>query len=364
MKEDDRGGELLALCYRGQWPKATELLHDEKLTEVLLFLLENSPRELVKLNTSMQKDGKTLLHLALENNNLVRLIVLSAGVWQIINATIQRFIYELLSAGADVTVADKKGVKPMDLMSWTSVVHPTMMVPLQDSILHLQHRNELRQAHTSALNQTTDLLLFDERNLLAHTHEIEKDVAAAQAFRAEVGEQIRRAQVTDRELTTSIEAEEVKLQWIRGEVARLHTQNGTADQEVAQINEETEQLVAATTTLRAKHDIQRQGRHNVAAQRAVKCEMIGMLRQFPGNEALQTRALRALMLTSTENNEVVKWRTEELVGALMTSCTSIKIDSLAVSDQVYRTTSAVYDCLKMTPHLNDVGNFSEKATTF
>ncbi|POM59400.1 hypothetical protein PHPALM_31876 [Phytophthora palmivora] len=345
MKEDDRGGELLALCYRGQWPKATELLHDEKLTEVLLFLLENSPRELVKLNTSMQKDGKTLLHLALENNNL-------------------RFIYELLSAGADVAVADKKGVKPMDLMSWTSVVHPTMMVPLQDSILHIQHRNELQQAHTSALNQTTDSLLSDERILIAHTHEIEKDVAAAQAFRAEVGEQIRRAQVTDRELAISIEAEDMKLQWIRGEVARLHTQNGTADQEVAQINEETEQFVAATATLRAKHDIQRQGRHNVAAQRAVKCEMIGMLRQFPGNEALQTRALRALMLTSTENNEVVKWRTEELVGALMTSCTSIKIDSLAVSDQVYRTTSAVYDCLKVTPHLNDVGNFLKKLQHF
>ncbi|OWY99079.1 hypothetical protein PHMEG_00029989 [Phytophthora megakarya] len=345
MKEVDRSGELLALCYRGQWPKAAEILHDENLTEVLLFLMANAPRELMKINTSMQKDGKTLLHLALESNNL-------------------RFIYELLSAGADVTVADKKGVKPMDIMTWTAVVHPTIMAPLQDNILHLQQQNELRRECTSALDKITNSLQCDEQSLLTKAGETKDDVSAAQTFRAEIDEQIRRAEVTDRELTTCIEAEEVKLQWIREEVARLHTQNGTADQEVAEINEETEKLVAASAALRTQHDIQTQGRDKVAAQCAIKCEMIGMLRQFPGNEALQTRALRALLimlLTSTMTNSygLAKWRTKELVEELLVACTLITADSPPISDQVYRTTADVYNCLGLAPQLNDTDRKSK-----
>ncbi|KAG7376202.1 minichromosome maintenance- protein [Phytophthora pseudosyringae] len=398
MKEIDRSGELLALCYREQWPKATQLLDDETLTastvasaihqavvdsreEVLLFLLATARRELLTLNTSVQKDGKTLLQLALESNNL-------------------RFVHALLTAGADVTVADKKGVRPMDLMAWTAMVHPTAMVPLQDSVLHLQQRNELQRERISALNETTTSLQSDEQNLLACAHEIEEDVAAARSFRTEVDEQIRRAQATDRELAISVQAEEVKLEWIRGEVGRLHTQNGTADLEVARINEETERLAAASAALRMKHKLQEQGRGNVAAQRAIKCEVIGILRQFPGNEALQTRALRALLvmckkptirrqlliyglqnalievlqqlprqasvhlgvcqlillLSSTVNDfeGMQRWRTKELVDSLLAACTTVKADSPTISDEVYRVTLNVFTCLKTTPQLHDV----------
>ncbi|KAG2802611.1 hypothetical protein PC116_g17885 [Phytophthora cactorum] len=291
MKELDRSGELLALCYREQWPKATQLLTDANLTastvasalhqavidsreEVLLFVLETARRDLLKVNTSVQKDGKTLLHLALESNNL-------------------RFVHALLSADADVAIPDKKGVRPMDLMTWTAVIHPTVMVPLQDNILHLQQWNERQHGQTSALNEMTASLQTDERKLLLRANETQEDAAAARAFRAEVDEQIRRAQVTDCELSTSIEAEEVKIQWIRGEVARLHTQNGTADLELARINEDTERFTAAAASLREKLELQQRGRDNVAAHRAVKCEMISMLRQFP------ERASRSSTTTSS-----------------------------------------------------------------
>ncbi|KAG3136033.1 hypothetical protein PI124_g18890 [Phytophthora idaei] len=398
MKELDRSGELLALCYREQWPKATQLLTDANLTastvasalhqavidsreEVLLFVLETARRDLLKVNTSVQKDGKTLLHLALESNNL-------------------RFVHALLSAGADVAIPDKKGVRPMDLMTWTAVIHPTVMVPLQDNILHLQQWNERQHGQTSALNEMTASLQTDERKLLLRANETQEDAAAACAFRAEVDEQIRRAQVTDCELSTSIEAEEVKIQWICGEVARLHTQNGTADLEVARINEDTERFTAAAASLREKLELQQRGRDNVAAHRAVKCEMISMLRQFPGNKLLQTRALRALLVmckkptvrrqllicglqnalvevlqqlprqasvylgvcqlitllssTAKDSQGIQKWRTKELVEALLAACTSVEAGSSTTSDEVYRTTSNVFTCLKKIPQLNDV----------
>uniref|UniRef100_H3HDK5 Uncharacterized protein n=1 Tax=Phytophthora ramorum TaxID=164328 RepID=H3HDK5_PHYRM len=311
MKELDRSGELLALCYREQWPKAATLLSDEHLAGVLLFLLNTARHELLRLNTSVQKDGKTLLHLALESNNL-------------------RFVRALLTAGADVTVADKKGVRPMDLMTWTAVVHPTVMT----------------------LNETTTSLELDEQNLVARALEIQDDVAAARAFRAEVDEQIRRAQGTDREIAACIEAEDVKLQWIRGEVERLHSQNGTADLEVARINEKTQQLSTASAALRQKYESQQRGRDSVAAKRAVKCEMIGVLRQFPGNEALQTRALRAF---ERGLGEVLPWHTQKLVEALLAACISVKPDSSTISDDRYRCTADVCRCLKGNLKLNDVG---------
>ncbi|KAE8993522.1 hypothetical protein PF005_g24466 [Phytophthora fragariae] len=381
MKELDRSGELLALCYREQWAKATKLLSDENLTpstvasalhqavvdsreEVLMFLLKTARRDFLKLNTSMQKDGKTLLHLALDSNNL-------------------------------------KGVRPMDLMTWTAIVHPTIMVPLQDDVLHLQQRNELQRQHTRALHETTASMERDEQNLIARAQEIQDDVAAARAFRTGVEEQIRRAQDMEREFTTQIEAEEVKLQWIRGEVARLHTQNGSADMEVARINDETQRLFAAGAALRLKHELQEQGRSNVAAQRAIKCEAIGMLRQFPGNEALQIRALRALLvmckkssvrrqlliygledaivevlrqlprqasvhvavcqlvmlLSCTSNDpEIMRtWQTKELVEALLAACMSVEADSPTILSEVYRCTSDVFARIKMTTQLHEIG---------
>jgi hypothetical protein len=285
----------------------------------------------------------------------------------------------------------------MDLMTWTAVVHPAAMVPLQDSVLHLQQRNELQRERTSALNDSTAAMRRDEHNLLAQVQELEEDVAATRAFRTEVEEQIRRAQVTERELTASIDAEDVKLQWIRGEVARLHTQNGTSDAEVARINEDTEQLAGISAALREKNDLQEQGRRNVAAQRAIKCEMVGMLRQFPGNEALQTQALRAflamcrkpnarrqlltsglgsalvevlhqlplqasvhlgvcqlvmqLLSTANDSCEMERWRTKELVEALVASGNAVKADSPTILDEIYCTTSEVCLCLEMAPEL-------------
>ncbi|KAG1689241.1 hypothetical protein DVH05_002733 [Phytophthora capsici] len=292
----------------------------------------------------------------------------------------------------------------MDLMTWTSVVHPTMMVPLQDKILHLQQRNELQRKRTSALNETTASLKVDEQNLLDRIQETQQDVAAARAFRAEVNEQIRRSQVVNYELATSIEAEEKKIQLIQGEVARLHMQNDTADLDVAHINEETERVAAASAGLQDKYQFQQQGRQSVAAQRAVRCEMIGMLRQFPSNEALQTRALRALhvvckkpatrrqlliyglqdalvevlqqlprrssvylgvceIITQISDNSMPRWNTKALVEALLAARISVRAESPTTLDDVYQAALSVFACLRAAPQLNDVDITGEKCLT-
>ncbi|GMF32564.1 unnamed protein product [Phytophthora lilii] len=285
-------------------------------------------------------------------------------------------------------------------MTWTAVVHPTIMVPLQDSILHLQQRNEIQRERTHNLNKVTALMQQDEQNLLVQAHETREHVTAGRAFRTEVEAQICRAQHLDRELATQIEAEEVKLQWIRGEVDRLHTQNGSADLEVAQINKETDQLVAATAELRVHHERQEVGRDNVAAQRAIKCEMVGMLRQFPRNEVLQARALRALLvmckkpklwlqvlrnglqdalievlqqqprhsivylgachlitlLLATANDLVPMetWRTRDLVDALLAAYKSVNPESATIRDEVCTATAETFRCLKAVPELQDI----------
>ncbi|KAF4321503.1 hypothetical protein BBO99_00006454 [Phytophthora kernoviae] len=274
MKELDRSGELLALCYRQQWEKAADLLQEENVTattvasalhqavvdhreETLLFLLEKARPELLQINTSLQKDGRTLLHLALDGGNL-------------------RVIRALLVAGADVVVPDKKSVKPMDLMTWTATMHPTIMVPLQDDLLHLQQRNALQHVRTQVLDEVTASVETNVQNLNARAHEIEEDVTAARNFREEVNAQITRAQDADRELCVHIQAEEQKLQWVHGEIGRLHMQNASADQEVARIADETQKLVAASAALRGMHERQQQARADVAGQIAIKLETVGL----------------------------------------------------------------------------------------
>ncbi|KAG7395063.1 hypothetical protein PHYBOEH_004260 [Phytophthora boehmeriae] len=399
MKELDRSGELLALCYRQQWEKAADLLQEDNVTattvasavhqavvdlreETLLFLLEKSRPELLQINTSLQKDGRTLLHLALDGGNL-------------------RVIRALLAAGADVATPDKKSVKPMDLMTWTATTHPTIMVPLQDDLLHLQQRNASQLVRTQAVDEATTSVESNVQNLNAQAHAIEEDVIAARNFRKEVNAQITRAQDTDRDLCVQIQSEEQKLEWIRGEIDRLHTQNASADQEMARITGETQKLVAASAVLRGMHERQQQARADIAAKSSIKLEVVGLIRQFPENEALQTRSLRAMLVlwkkpklrhqllvnglqnvviealerfpgrsaihlpacqlidlvsaTTYDPETVGPWSTKTLVKDLLASCESMKKEvPTGTIDEVCYATSAAFKCLEAAQHLNDI----------
>ncbi|RLN98062.1 hypothetical protein BBJ28_00010258 [Nothophytophthora sp. Chile5] len=205
-------------------------------------------------------------------------------------------IRALMAAGADMAACDKKGVRPMDLITWTGAAHPAIMVPLQDDVLHLQQRNALQLERNTALAVATTSLQGAVLERRAQTQELQQDLAVARAFRADLTAQIHRAQAADRELAAQIQAEEPQLRWIRDEVARLRCQNGSADLEVARVDDAARQLVATRDALQVTHARQQQGRAQIAAQCAVKCEAVGLLRRFPTNEALQTRTLRALLV--------------------------------------------------------------------
>ncbi|KAG6955200.1 hypothetical protein JG688_00011983 [Phytophthora aleatoria] len=137
MKELDRSGELLALCYREQWPKATQLLTDAILTVKKLLLPSCYPVDVtVTSRTNALRPAQLLRHFIKRLLTLESLIeslpyscvggtAVCAG-----NCTSRPPKSKYIGAkGADVAIPDKKGVRPMDLMTWTAVIHPTVMVP-------------------------------------------------------------------------------------------------------------------------------------------------------------------------------------------------------------------------------------------
>ncbi|KAG3136029.1 hypothetical protein PI126_g17995 [Phytophthora idaei] len=90
-------------------------------------------------------------------------------------------------------------------------------------------------------------------------------------------------------------------------------------------------------------ELQQQDRANVSAQRAIKCEMIGMLRQFLGYEAFQTRALRVLtcsrILTATTSPSKYLFGRFSANRAARIYCKRLR---------------RLFACLKNTTQLNDM----------
>ncbi|KAG2995262.1 hypothetical protein PC118_g3089 [Phytophthora cactorum] len=114
----------------------------------------------------------------------------------------------------------------------------------------------------------------------------------------------------------------------------------TADLEATLINDETERFTAATASLFVKLELQQQDRANVSAQRAIKCEMIGMLRQFLGYEAFQTRALtRSRILTATTSPSKYLFGRFSANRAARIYCKRLR---------------RLFACLKNTTQLNDM----------
>ncbi|KAG2995261.1 hypothetical protein PC118_g3089 [Phytophthora cactorum] len=123
----------------------------------------------------------------------------------------------------------------------------------------------------------------------------------------------------------------------------------TADLEATLINDETERFTAATASLFVKLELQQQDRANVSAQRAIKCEMIGMLRQFLGYEAFQTRALtRSRILTATTSPSKYLFGRFSANRAARIYCKRLR---------------RLFACLKNTTQLNDMDAKSKRYTS-
>ncbi|KAG3001299.1 hypothetical protein PC120_g20345 [Phytophthora cactorum] len=105
----------------------------------------------------------------------------------------------------------------------------------------------------------------------------------------------------------------------------------------------------ATASLCVKLELQQQDRANVSAQRAIKCEMIGMLRQFLGYEAFQTRALtRSRILTATTSPSKYLFGRFSANRAARIYCKRLR---------------RLFACLKNTTQLNDMDAKSKRYTS-
>ncbi|GAB9470726.1 hypothetical protein Gpo141_00007964 [Globisporangium polare] len=317
IRADDRSGELLALCHRQQWERARQLIRQDKGTSTTLasalhqavaddrevtvrFVLDNvatllapgvfdpsAPvtqascvmlgwlRVLVDVKQLQVDDGRTLLHFAMEKKNL-------------------QVIRRLLDAGALVTAADRRGVRACDLATWTAVLHPALMAPLQTRVVQLQQANRKLREHTLTL-------LSLARNLRVQTQQVDlraqdtlAHVRAAVAFREHMQLQVVQAQVTTQCLCDDLRSEEPTIARLQQEIHRVQSRCDSAQVDVDECRARTAQTLCERDQVLAVHEVQQQRLQITAHKFTVKCEVIAMARRFADNEALQAQTLRSL----------------------------------------------------------------------
>lgn len=201
----------------------------------------------------------------------------------------------LLDAGALVTVADRKGVRACDLVTWTAVLHPALMVPLQTHAMQLQQANHALQEHTLALlslacNLREQMQQVDLRaqDTLAHVH-------ATVAFREHMQLQIAQAQLTTQRLDDDLRNEKPKIAWLQQETHRMQSQRNSAQVDVDECRARMAETLCERDQVLAVHATQQQQLQTTAHKFAVKCEVIAMTRRFASNEMLQTQSMRSFL---------------------------------------------------------------------
>lgn len=201
----------------------------------------------------------------------------------------------LLDAGACPTIADRKGVRPCDLGTWTSVLHAALMAPLQDRTVQLQQAN-------AALARRTHELLARTRNvrdaiervdaraqdMLAHAH-------AAAACRAHMELQIQHAQLAVDRLALDTRAETPKAARLHHDLRQLHLQRDGAQHDVDQSRADAAEALQARERVLEVHASQRVRLQAAADESAVRCEVIALARRFRANESLQAQTMQSLL---------------------------------------------------------------------
>lgn len=206
----------------------------------------------------------------------------------------QQVIRRLLDAGALATAADRRGVRACDLATWTAVLHPALMAPLQTRVVQLQQANRKLREHTLTL-------LSLARNLRVQTQQVDlraqdtlAHVRAAVAFREHMQLQVVQAQVTTQCLCDDLRSEEPTIARLQQEIHRVQSRCDSAQVDVDECRARTAQTLCERDQVLAVHEVQQQRLQITAHKFTVKCEVIAMARRFADNEALQAQTLRSL----------------------------------------------------------------------
>ncbi|KAF1334802.1 hypothetical protein FI667_g1634, partial [Globisporangium splendens] len=229
----------------------------------------------IRLVTPTQ-DGKTLLHYAMEKENL-------------------RIIRSLLDAGALVTLPDRKGLRACDAATWTEVLQPALMQPLQQ-VVQLQQTNLRLEEHTHLLISLAQSLRHRREHVQSRTNVLQTDVDVSTAFRKDVLRQVEGTKDIVQRLDDDKIAATARLARTRRDILGLQSQRDGAQHDVDVCNAETGRIVDTRDRLVQQTHAHQCARLDALATRFVlKCEVVRMAMRFEKNESLQAQSLRSLL---------------------------------------------------------------------
>lgn len=204
-------------------------------------------------------------------------------------------IRSLFDAGALATSTDRKGVRACDLVTWTAVLHPALMVPLQSRTVQLQQANRAQQEHTQVLLSLAHNLREQVQQVDLRAQDTLAHVRAAVAFREHMQLQIVQAQLATQRMQDDLRAEKPKSAWLQQEMRRVQSQRNNAQVDVDQCHLRTHKTLCERDQVLAAHATQLQRLEATASSFAVKCEVIALARRCASNEVLQVKALHSLL---------------------------------------------------------------------
>lgn len=211
------------------------------------------------------------------------------------NLAPQQMIRYLLDAGALATAADRNGTRACDLVTWTVVLHPVLMVPLQTRAVQLQQANR-------ALRELTLALLSLVRNLCEQMQHVDlrardtlAHVRATVAFREYMELQVAQTQLATQRLDDDLRNEKPKIAWLQQEIHRVQSQRYSVQVDVDECRARTVETLCERDQVLAAHATQQQRLQTTARKFIVKCEVIAMARRFASNETLQTQSMRSFL---------------------------------------------------------------------
>lgn len=193
-----------------------------------------------------------------------------------------------------MTVPDKKGVRPSDLITWTETIHPTIVTPLQDTLFKLQQSNAALDEHTQSLIKQTRALNVPMDTLEVQAADQEQEFLVTRAYREDLLTCIERAKVTTQRLQMETLAQDPKLERLQKEIERSRTNQNEELQDVLRCQQQTQAIENEIAHVKQSHEAQLERLEETRYRLAVKCEVLDLVRRFADNEAVQLQSLRAI----------------------------------------------------------------------
>ncbi|TMW56530.1 hypothetical protein Poli38472_006540 [Pythium oligandrum] len=286
--DDTFYAELVALCERKEYTDVQTLLGGKisqaAILGVLTLAITNDKEDVVDLvlvNTKcnlqapVQKDGKTLLHVAVSKKNV-------------------HIIRSLLKAGALISAVDKKGVRVADTATWSGVVYPAIALPLQDAIFTLQRHNAALRLDADIMDDLAQQTRRATSDLEALIHDAREQLEAAISYRRSLEQKIEDSIYDIQQADDSIRTQLPKLALVKEEIAKTRATKACMFGRLEEIKAAIGEISQNCDDLRQECAAQSDQIDVYARQTAVKCEAMSSTRSQLKEEQVQALWMRSL----------------------------------------------------------------------